>query len=106
MTPKRCGLQNLHVPCPKCGAVIGERCRLPLGGTYTQAHIERIYLGDQSRKSVASSVIRTYRLGSSASRNCKMSQHCECTGLKRVVRVGLVPCSCACHRHVDLDPNL
>ena len=94
------------VPCPKCGAAVGVTCYNEGDNAFIVRHRERAEAADRQfgqphLVGTASRVI-DHALHKYVTRHwseaCRRGHPEECSGFRRVVRVGLVPCECPAHK--------
>ena len=106
---KKSHIENWRrIPCPRCGVAVGARCYFE-AGEYGLRHRERAEAADrqfgQHLSGMASRAIdqgvHKY-LTRNWSGACRRGRSEECSGFRRVPRVGRMPCECPFHQIVTI----
>ena len=86
------------VPCPKCGAKVGEDCT-DAERWFSDVHVQRILAIPMNGGAIAKMSVKPYYLpGKNPSGYCARHSHTKCSGRHRSNH-GMpgVLCTCSCH---------
>jgi len=106
---KKSHIENWRrIPCPRCGVAAGARCYFATG-EYGLRHKERAEAAERKfgrhLRGIGSRAI-DQAVHKYVTRNwsqaCRRGRSEECSGFRRVPRVGRVPCECPFHQIVTI----